>query len=166
MPLVRSSGTAATPLDSKIMKILTKQEILEWCRKNAIPFDDLGRPKFIYESEGFKIPADAGQRVALVKNNFQIFKDEAEILIWFTEWGIWPSSERMHIFERVRLSYGENRPMMEAPGHVFNQEEAEDALSFATLGVLFLWDCYVLNPKGTKVLFYSHDETGYRSTIK
>jgi len=148
------------------MKTLTKIEIADWCRRNLIPFDEFGRPKSICETEGFKIPIDTGQRVALVKSHFQIFKDEEEILIWFTEWGVWPSSERMHIFDRFRLSYGENRPLIEAPGHVFNQEEVEDALSFITLGVVFLWDCYVVNRTGTKVLFYSHDESGYKSAIK
>jgi len=149
------------------MKTLTKKEIVEWCRRNSIPFDDLGRPKFIRETEEFKIPVDTGQRVALVKSHFQtIFKGEDEILIWFTEWSVWPSSERMHIFDRFRLSYGENRPLIEAPGHIFNQEEAEDTLSFITLGVLFLWDCYVLNRTGTKILFYSHDESGYKSAIE
>ena len=145
------------------MKFLTKIEIEEWCRRNSTPFDDLGRPKFICATERFKIPADAGQRVALVKGHFQVFNNEDEILIWFTEWGVWPSSERMHIFDRFRLSYGESRLLVEAPGHVFNPDEFEDALSFLTLGVLFLWDCYVLNRAGTKVLFYSHDEFGCRS---
>jgi hypothetical protein len=145
------------------MKFLTEIEIEEWCRRNSTPFDDFGRPKFSCATEAFKIPADAGQRVALVKGHFQVFNNEDEILIWFTEWGVWPSSERMHIFDRFRLSYGESRLLVEAPGHVFNPDEFEDALSFLTLGVLFLWDCYVLNRAGTKVLFYSHDEFGCRS---
>ena len=145
------------------MKFLTKIEIEEWCRRNSTPFDDFGRPKFSCATEGFKIPVDTGHRVALVKGHFQIFNNEDEILIWFTDWGVWPSSERMHIFDRFRLSYGESRLLIEAPGHVFDPDEFEDALSFLTLGVLFLWDCYVLNRAGTKVLFYSHDEFGCRS---
>jgi len=53
--------------------------------------------------------------------------------------------------------------LIDSPGHIFTRAEFEDALSFITLGVLFLWDCYVLNPRGTKIIFYSHDEFGYRT---
>lgn len=78
-----------------------------------------------------------------------------------TQWGIWPSSERSHIFERFRASYGENRHVSEAPAQVFGSHEREDLLSFVTLGVLFLWDVHVVVP--TKMsLFYSHDERGLR----
>ena len=59
-------------------------------------------------------------------------------LVWFTDWGVWPSAERRHIFDRFRASYGENRLLIEIPAHVFSPSEAEDILSFVTLGVLFL----------------------------
>ena len=39
-----------------------------------------------------------------------------------------------------------------------SQSEAEDALSFVTLGVLFLWDVHVLGSSGKRYLLYSHDE--------
>jgi hypothetical protein len=47
-----------------------------------------------------------------------------------------------------------------SPGHVFDKDEIEDAVSFVTLGVLFLWDCYVIAPKLSKLLYFSHDEYG------
>jgi hypothetical protein len=69
----------------------------------------------------------------------------------------------MHIFDRFRLSYGEQRPMIESPGHIFRMAEFKDALSFITLGVLFLYDFYVLNRDASKFLFYSHDEMGFKT---
>jgi len=69
----------------------------------------------------------------------------------------------MHIFDRLRQSYGENRSLIDSPGHLFSKNEFEDALDLITIGVLFLWDLYVLNRCGSKLLFYSHDEFGYKS---
>ena len=83
-------------------------------------------------------------------------------LVWFTEWGVWPSSERPHIFARLRESYGEMRSLSEAPAQVFESHESEDLVSFVTLGVLFLWDVHVVIP-GRVSIFYSHDEVGSRS---
>ena len=145
------------------MKITTKTEAQEWCRINSIGLDHFNRPKANCETEDFNIPSDAGQRVAMVARQFQMFQNEDEVLVLFTEWSVWQSGERMHIFDRFRLSYGESQPLIDSPGHIFTKHEFEDALSFVTLGVLFLWDCYVVNRKGDRILFYSHDEFGYRT---
>jgi hypothetical protein len=88
------------------------------------------------------------------------FRDAEQFLVWFDDWGAWPSGQRMHVFEKFRLGYGETRSISAAPAHIFIDAEIEDAVSFVTIGVLFLWDCYVLTPQGTKALFFSHDEWG------
>src|SRR5579871_2633032 len=46
-------------------------------------------------------------------------------LLWITEWGIWPSSENHHLYYRLRQSYGDNRLLQEAPGHLFLEHETE-----------------------------------------
>jgi hypothetical protein len=63
------------------------------------------------------------------------------------------------------MSYGETRPLLQSPGHVFEEGEIDDAISFVTLAVLFLWDSYVVTPKRSKLLFYSHDEFGLTKGI-
>ena len=82
-------------------------------------------------------------------------------LVWFDDWAVWPSGQRMHIFERFLASYGETRPLIEAPAFLFAEQEYEDLVSFVTLGVLFLWDVHVVSTKGRRQLFYSHDEVGW-----
>jgi hypothetical protein len=62
------------------MKIITKTEAQEWCRSNSIVLDHFNRPKANCETEDFDIPSDAGQRVAMVANQFQIFENEDELL--------------------------------------------------------------------------------------
>jgi hypothetical protein len=45
-------------------------------------------------------------------------------------------------------------------GHLFDGTEIEDGTSFVTIAALFLWDCYVVNPGRSKLLYLSHDEYG------
>jgi hypothetical protein len=98
--------------------------------------------------------------VSLVKQAMEGFADEPSHLVWFDDWAVWPSGQRMHIFDRFRLSYGETRRLIDSPGHIFDRDEIEDAISFVTIAALFLWDCYVVGQQGTKLLFLSHDEYG------
>src|SRR5213593_4894880 len=81
--------------------------------------------------------------------------------VLLNEWGVFPSGERMHIFERLRLSYGIAEPLIDKCGHELTHQEFEDTSSLVTLAVLFLWDCYVLTPSGKPALWFSHDEVGY-----
>lgn len=143
------------------MQTLTKEEARDWCKGRSIGLDSRGRPDGGSADAQFAIPEDAGKKILLVAGHLQEFRDEAEVLVWFTEWGVWPSSERPHIFSRFRASYGEVRPLIEVPAQVFGAEEHEDVVSFATLGVLFLWDLFVVAGQGRPLLHYSHDQYGW-----
>lgn len=140
------------------MKILSREETCAWCGQNDIALNDRGSPERSDAPVHFKIPEDAGKRVALVSHRMRAFSGEPIFLVWFDDWAVWPSGQRMHIFDRFRMSYGETRPLFQSPGHIFDQAEIEDATSFVTLAVLMLWDCYVVTPKRSKLLFFSHDE--------
>ena len=142
------------------MQTLSRADAEAWCKRYAITLDDSRHPLQPSDAREFEIPVDAGQRINLVSAQLKPRAADAETLVWFTEWGIWPSSERPHIFARFRASYGENRPLIEAPAHVFAAAEFEDLVSFVTLGVLFLWDIYVVAPRGD-ILHFSHDEYGW-----
>ena len=145
------------------MKTLSRSEAQAWCRDHEVPLDDRGFPVASSDGEEFPIPVDTGKRIYLVASDLSAHLGAPETLVWYTDWGVWPSSERPHIFERFRASYGVNQRVIEAPAHVFGPAEREDLLSFVTLGVLFLWDVHVIIPKGLS-LFYSHDEWGQRTT--
>ncbi len=80
------------------------------------------------------------------------------VLLWITEWGIWPSSENCHLYYRLRQSYADHRLLDEAPGHFFLPYETEDLASFLQLAMLNGWGGYVLAKAGYINLFFSHDE--------
>lgn len=84
------------------MKSLSESECRRWCRAHGIDLNEWDRPApFVAKKlENFSIPSDSGQRVAMVKQHLEHFRKRSSVLVWVTEWGVWPSSERMHIFER------------------------------------------------------------------
>lgn len=143
------------------MQFLTKAECKKWCLNNQIPLSSYDTPAFSEAAKKqFVIPADAGKRIALVKELTEPFGANSKALVWITDWGVWPSSERQHIFNRLRVSYGCDALLVDQPGQIFGKEEFEDMVSCVTLGVLFLWDVYVLTPLNKRGLFFSHDEYG------
>jgi hypothetical protein len=45
-------------------------------------------------------------------------------LVWVTDWGVFPSNENLHLFYRLRQTYGEARLLDEAPGHLCQNFES------------------------------------------
>jgi hypothetical protein len=142
------------------LKFLSKEETGRWCGQHEIALSDSGLPERSDAFAKFEIPIDTQKRVHLVSQGMAASGGAPFVLVWFHDWAVWPSGQRMHIFDRFRMSYGETRPLWQSPGHVFEKDEIEDATSFVTLAVLFLWDCYVVTPKRNRLLFFSHDEYG------
>ena len=134
------------------MEFLSKSEASKWLA---------GRPKDprSRRTREFPIPSDAGRRVALVADLMRRFEGQ-NIVVVFSDWSVWPSGQRMHLFDRLRASYGETRHISDSPVHVFMADDFEDAVAFVTLGVLFLWDVEVF---GKESIYFSHDEIGSAS---
>ena len=84
------------------------------------------------------------------------FRQQA--LLWITEWSIWRSSENLHLYYRLRETYGDRRLLSEAPGHLFLDHEAEDLASFLQVAMLNGWGGYVLTEANYVNAFFSHDE--------
>lgn len=141
------------------MKVLSRQEAKRWCSSHRIALSG-GAPDLSDINLRFAIPSDAGRRVWLAQSAMSAFAGERAVLVWVTGWSAWPSGERMHVFDRFRLSYDETRPLIDAPAHLFDGAEIEDAVSLVTIAVLFLWDCFVVTPNRAKLLHFSHDEFG------
>src|SRR5215204_4832982 len=112
------------------MKVFSKQEAQSWCHAHDVALSERGLPKHLDADLKFAIPADAQKRVYLVSQAMKLFDDEPRFLVWFDDWSVWPSGQRMHVFDRFRMSYGETRHLIESPGHLFDQTEIEDAVSF------------------------------------
>jgi hypothetical protein len=80
------------------------------------------------------------------------------VLLWMTEWGVWPSSENWHLYHLLRKSHGEHRLLEEAPGHLFFGHEAADLTSMLQIAMMNGWGGYVLTEADHVNAFFSHDE--------
>ena len=107
----------------------------------------------------FRIPADAGERTALAKDHMGRLAMDGSCLAWLDDWLVWPSGQWIHLFERFRLSYGCQYPLIERPAHVIDKADFDAVVSIAVYAILMLWDCYVITDRGSWV-HYSHDEGG------
>lgn len=79
-------------------------------------------------------------------------------LLRLGEQGVWPSSENLHLYYRLRQSYSDLRLMDEAPGHLFLHYEFEDLVTFVQLCLMFLWDADLLTNLDYMSVILSHDE--------
>ena len=82
----------------------------------------------------YSMPRDTGRKTALARTFSALADGPGEGLLWITEWGIFPSSENMTLFEGYRRSLNENRNLASAPGHLFGAayiEQVESLLDLA-----------------------------------
>jgi hypothetical protein len=77
-------------------------------------------------------------------------------LLWVTDWETW--EQNLHLYYRLRQSYGENRLLHEAPGHYFLDYEGPDLVSFLEVAIICGWDAHLLPVTGYARAFVSHDE--------
>lgn len=147
------------------MQFLTEEQCRTWASDRHYPLGE--RPYSVladgspFSCQKFGIPADAGARVALAREVWAgVAGAQPEALLWVTDWSVWPSSEHMPLAEAVRRGLGEARPLHVAPGCIARLGEDDEALAVLVTAVLFLWDCWVLSPKGDLAAFFSHDEYG------
>lgn len=150
-----------------MVRFLSKDDAAHWCAGNHFALDDLGLPDRSDPEQKFSIPADAQQRVALVN---RIMKEEklvesTGLLIWFDDWMVWESGQWMPLVDRLRRSYGESRKLIDIPAQLFESGEIEDAISFAVIAVLFLFDCYIISPDQRRIVYFCHDEWGLVKTV-
>jgi hypothetical protein len=147
------------------MNFLTPDDCRAWAASHSFPFKS--RPRYgDLEGSGFAaykftIPSDAGRRVTLARLLWEsTAQGKPEALLWITDWSVWPSGEHMPLALTLRTALGENRPIADAPGHLFRMGEDDNALSFLSVALLFLWDAYLLSASGEIAVFLSHDECG------
>ena len=82
-------------------------------------------------------------------------------LLWLTLWDIGsPQLEKIgwKLVEKMRLAFGETRPIDVAPGHWFRSDEFVELNAFLLPCFVFGWDMY-LAPSGKDYFVHiSHDE--------
>lgn len=85
-------------------------------------------------------------------------------LLWVTLTGVWASSENLHLYYRLRQSYGDQRHLDEAPGHLALTHERVDVTTLLHLAMMNGWDAHIQTSHDCARVFVSHDEHGHVSS--
>lgn len=165
-PFFLPGTTPLSLLELPLMWCLNSDEARQWSDgryfgERRFTLDESGRPSIV--GLEYRISAPFSEMNWSRLNWFAGFlashvEPFEECLLWVTQWGVWPSSENFHLFYRMRESYGERRPLADAPGHLFLKHEKAELTTFATLAILNGWDFYLLPMPIYAAVFLSHDE--------
>ena len=143
------------------MRFYTRPECEEWCDVMGIPMDEHKIPSREFESR-YVLECPFPKKIEAVlyfcRAIEQALQPRSHCFIWMTETGVWPSSENLHLFYRLRQSYGENRLVSETPGHLCLGFEQADLITLMQLAILFAWDAHAMPVTGYARAFISHDE--------
>lgn len=141
------------------MKILTKERTQEMLGDK--PLDNLLSElscRLQVVGGAYSIPSDSGRKTALSRLFAYLLLRKPNTCIYVSGWGVWSSSENFDLFYGYRRSYGENRTLMEAPVHLFEQSETDAFVSILSMAFYFIWDAWVFDTEGKTVVKLSHDE--------
>jgi hypothetical protein len=82
-------------------------------------------------------------------------------LLWIRLWNIGsPQLEKSgwRLVERMRMGFGELRPLGVANGHWFRSDEVADLAAFIVPCLVYGWDAYIVPASAGSFTFISHDE--------
>jgi hypothetical protein len=83
-----------------------------------------------------------------------------QALLWVVLTGVWGSSENTHLYYRLRQSYGDQRHLDQAPGHLALMHERIDMTTFLHISMFMGWDAFLFTGHDYGRVYVSHDEYG------
>ena len=134
------------------MKCITESQINEWLGQRSIHKDSYhgdASPSFYLQ---FYAPTNHRRIVAFVRYYYDRIVPEVDSLIHLTDWGLYQQSEMIAI-AGIRSSRGEDRLVIDAPGHIFSSAEKEIGISLFSLSASFDWSSYLYSPRNHSTLF-------------
>lgn len=138
------------------MKIVSKEEGLEWVR-GSFGCPSLDAVTANLQCVAYRLPIDTGAKTAIARAVASLVGTRLPGLFWITEWGVWPSSENMAVFDGYRKSLGEQRGVWDAPAHIFDEAEVLQIECLLDLALYFYWDSFLFD-NGRFAFRTSHDE--------
>jgi len=141
------------------MRFLTLEETKGWCEGSGYKLLDDGkpsRPGSEKNSIHLDIPQSFTKLTWFAQHLEFSLRPREACLFWITDWGIW--NQNLHLYYKLRQSYGDQRLIHEAPGHLFLDYESVDLVSFIEVAIICGWDVHLLPTVGYSRAFISHDE--------
>lgn len=140
------------------MRIISEDDCRTWLSEKLHGSFDWNEAERVYgNSVTYLIPSDTGKKTALARALSTMVGGSGHSLLWITEWSVFPSSENMALFMGYRHSFGDERSVYAAPGHLFEAQDVQQVECLLDLILYFFWDASVFDA-GSVWLRLSHDE--------
>lgn len=128
------------------MRYLTQTECQAWTAEHGISIRPDGVPER-YPSAGpvvrFELPKEPMQLHWLCRFVSECLEPRYTCLLWVKEFGKSPMTDNLHLYYRLRQSYGDLRLLEDAPGHLFLPYEEADFVTFLQVGIINAWEMHL-----------------------
>jgi len=134
------------------MRCLTASECSEWLQQRSIvelPYST-NRQRISFQ---FEPPRNPRQLTAFVRGLFDAFGEFPGALLQFTDWTT-SNPDELATFGALRRSHGEQRWLIDAPGHLFSPSEAAEAIGHCYLAASYDWSFYVYLASGAATIYF------------
>jgi hypothetical protein len=149
------------------VKILNDDECEQWLAAHRYDYNAPVRAKgreghVSLPADGmrhvFEMPSDAATQLPLA-HRLARWLGGPDVLLWFTAWAVY-RPEQMAVFCEYRRRFGEQRRLIDAPGHLLEMTRAEDVWAAGQL-LLFMtafnWEGFVLQGDRRSVIWMADE---------
>lgn len=139
------------------MVAISTEDAIQWCRRYELGLPDDRLQDGEYRSDPITVDVPGTLSLGLAERVRDALGPWRSCLLWVTDSDIWSSASNLHLFYRLRASYGENRLLTSAPAHVFQSYESADLATFVQIGLISGWEMYIVTDLKYGRVFVSHD---------
>lgn len=152
------------------MQVLSDSECASWLSTHGYTFRGGNRskgeegyvrlPASHYRSV-FKMPVSTDARTQLFLSHHlaEWIQSSLDTLLWVTSWASY-TSEEMEMFLEFRQGFGEQRQLIDAPGHLFQSGDM-DNINHITSILLFMmafnWEGFVLSSDAQTIIWMADE---------
>lgn len=138
------------------MKILSKEDARELLSgKSLDAFVTQLSSQLQLVEDTYSAPVNSGVQIALSKLFAYLLLRDSPVCLYVTCWGV--ATEHLDLFYGYRRSFGEKRPLIDAPVHLFERTDEDAFISVLCMVFFFSWDASVFDLAGRSLLQTSHD---------
>ena len=134
------------------MQCFTPSECSDWLRQRSIIEFPYGTNRQAMTLQ-FEPPRSARKLTAFTRQLFDAFGEFSGALLQFTDWHT-HNPDEMALIGSLRRSHGEQRWLIDAPGHLFAPTEAAEAIGQCYLASTFDWNVYLYLASGAATLYF------------
>ena len=134
------------------MRCVTDSQIFDWLSERSIsidPYHGAVTPRYYLQ---FYAPARHSELDALARHYYGRIIPDLDSLVHLTDWSAYQESE-MITMKGIRSGRGEERPIIEAPGHILPPGDSETGVALFGLSVAFGWSAYLYSSMDRSSLY-------------